>query len=57
MRVDRRIVEHRRHPIHQRVASRVFQPLGLGMHEIPRIVENADEKRFDDPVAAQDTHQ
>src|SRR5690348_15397755 len=52
VRIDRRLADRRRHAIDELVRCRMLQPLGLVVHEIPRVAERAREVRLDHAMAA-----
>jgi hypothetical protein len=53
VRVERRIAQRSGHAVDQLVRRGVLQPLGLGVHAVPRIAEHRREVALDDAVAAQ----
>jgi hypothetical protein len=47
VRVHRGLADGGGHPIDELIAGRVLQPLGLGVHEVPRVAEGVHEIRLD----------
>ena len=53
MRIHGRLVERGGHAVDQVIAGCVLQAFGLIVDFVPRIAEDAREKRLDHPMAAQ----